>query len=111
MYNPFPYDDPKPVNRPALAGETIDSITSGTPAVAKRLAAALAESLQTDAAPRSQAVPGSDRAYSAAADKLSAQQMTQDARMDVAMHCQAQPATLIVAFDGYTTAQWVLLLC
>ena len=49
MYNPFPYDDPKPVNRPALAEGTIDSITGGgTPAVAKRFAAAMA-SLQAKA--------------------------------------------------------------
>ena len=36
---------------------------------------------------------GSSRAYSAAADKLSAQQMTQDARMDVALGSQPQPAS------------------
>ena len=46
MYNPFPYDDPKPVNRPALAEGTIQDITGGgTPAVAKRFAAAMAERL------------------------------------------------------------------
>ena len=25
MYNPFPYDDPKPINRPELSEKTIDS--------------------------------------------------------------------------------------
>ena len=39
MYNPFPYHDPKPVNRPELKKETIDSIVGGgTPAVAKAFA-------------------------------------------------------------------------
>ena len=37
MYNPFPYDDPKPINRPELSKETIDSVvTGGTPNVAKK---------------------------------------------------------------------------
>lgn len=36
MYNPFPFDDPKPVNRPKLSETTISSITDGgTPSVAK----------------------------------------------------------------------------
>lgn len=43
MYNPFPYDDPKPVNRPELSVKTKESITAGTAAVAKKLAAELAE--------------------------------------------------------------------
>ena len=42
MYNPFPYDDPKPVNRPELSAKTKESITAGTAAVAKKLAAELA---------------------------------------------------------------------
>ena len=29
MYNPFPYDDPRPVNRPALPKEAIEGLTSG----------------------------------------------------------------------------------
>ena len=63
MYNPFPYDDPKPVNRPALAEGTLDNITGGgTPAVAKRFAAAIAD--------------------------------------------LAPAATVVIAFDGYTTADW-----
>ncbi len=65
MYNPFPYDDPKPVNRPELAKETIGSIVAGgTPAVARRFL---------------------DNYAQKAADE-----------------------GLIVAFDGYTTAQWKL---
>ena len=65
MYNPFPYDDPKPVNRPELAKETIDSIVvGGTPAVARRFLDNYAQ--------------------------------------------KAVDEGLLVAFDGYTTAQWKL---
>ena len=36
MYNPFPFDDPRPVNRPELAQKTVKAIVSGgTPAVAR----------------------------------------------------------------------------
>ena len=43
MYNPFPFDDPKPVNRPELAPETIASIVAGgTPNVVKKFAAGIA---------------------------------------------------------------------
>lgn len=42
MYNPFPYDDPRPVNRPELSKKTKESIVSGTVAAAKKLAAELA---------------------------------------------------------------------
>ncbi len=43
MYNPFPYDDPTPVNRPELAKQTVDAVVSGgSPNVAKALAAELA---------------------------------------------------------------------
>lgn len=43
MYNPFPYDDPKPVNRPELSQETVDSVISGGSVnVAKKMAAELA---------------------------------------------------------------------
>ena len=63
MYNPFPFHDPKPVNRPELSKETIESIVAGgTPNVAKRFVASLA--------PR------------------------------------AKAEGVIVALDGYTTAQW-----
>ncbi|MBO4566753.1 MAG: phosphoheptose isomerase [Bacteroidales bacterium] len=44
MYNPFPYDDPKPVNRPELKKETRDSvIAGGTPNVVKKFVATLAD--------------------------------------------------------------------
>ena len=47
MYNPFPYDDPKPVNRPRLDEKTLDNITGGgTPAVTKKFAAAMAARLK-----------------------------------------------------------------
>ena len=40
MYNPFPFDDPKPVNRPELSKQTVDAVVAGgTPSVAKRFAA------------------------------------------------------------------------
>ena len=43
MYNPYPFHDPKPVNRPQLDRETIDSIVAGgTQNVAKKFVAALA---------------------------------------------------------------------
>lgn len=49
MYNPFPFDDPKPVNRPELSEKTISSITdSGTPAVAKKFAAPVIEKARTE---------------------------------------------------------------
>ena len=44
MYNPFPFHDPKPVNRPELSKNTVESIVSGgTPTVAKKFVATLAE--------------------------------------------------------------------
>ena len=65
MYNPFPFDDPKPVNRPELQKKTVESIIGGgTPNVAKRF-------MQQYAA-------------------------------------KAASEGLIIAFDGYTTAQWSL---
>lgn len=42
MYNPFPYDDPRPVNRPELKKETIEGVTCGTLKSASVLAAQLA---------------------------------------------------------------------
>ena len=43
MYNPFPYHDPKPVNRPELRKEIKDSILAGgTPKVVKQFVATLA---------------------------------------------------------------------
>lgn len=65
MYNPFPFHDPKPVNRPELSEKTKASIIAGgTPNVAKKFVAAIAQ--------------------------------------------KAKEEGLIVAFDGYTTAQWKL---
>ncbi len=67
MYNPFPYDDPKPVNRPALKPETLAAVAGGgTPAVAKKFAAMAA--------------------------------------------ARAAEGSVVIAFDGYTTAQWDLFL-
>jgi len=67
MYNPFPYHDPKPVNRPELNDKTIESIVAGgTPNVAGKFVAAIAE--------------------------------------------RAREEGVIVAFDGYTTAKWDLMM-
>ena len=65
MYNPYPYDDPRAINKPVLAPQTIESDTAGTPQAAVRLAREFAETLK--ATPQ---------------------------------------RNLIVAFDGYTTADW-----
>ena len=68
MYNPFPFDDPRAVNRPELSKKTVDSVVAGgTPAVAKKFAAIVA-------------------------DKVAAQ------------------GTVVLGFDGYTTAKWDLFL-
>ena len=46
MYNPFPYDDPKPVNRPKLKEETVKAVVGGgTPNVAKKLVSICRERL------------------------------------------------------------------
>lgn len=67
MYNPFPYDDPKPVNRPELSQKTISSVVAGGSAnVARKLAAELAE--------------------------------------------KAAAKNVVIAFDGYTTADWHIFL-
>ena len=42
MYNPFPYDDPKPVNRPGLEERTVKALVKGSVKVFSRLAAAAA---------------------------------------------------------------------
>ena len=66
MYNPFPFHDPKPVNRPELSEKTKASIVAGgTPAVAKKFVAGLAD--------------------------------------------RARKEGVVVAFDGYTTAKWDLM--
>lgn len=65
MYNPFPFDDPKPVNRPELSAQTVSSIIGGgTANVVKKFMAGIAD--------------------------------------------QARNKGLIIAFDGYITAQWDL---
>ncbi len=64
MYNPFPYDDPTPVNRPELSEKTINSVVSGTANAAKKLAEDLA--------------------------------------------AKAAEKNVLVALDGYTTADWSL---
>ncbi|MBO4742436.1 MAG: phosphoheptose isomerase [Bacteroidales bacterium] len=49
MYNPYPFHDPKPVNRPALSDTAINSIVAGgTPNVAKRFVAQLADKARRD---------------------------------------------------------------
>ena len=67
MYNPFPFHDPKPVNRPELSKKTVDSIVAGgTPNVAKKFVAGIAD--------------------------------------------KARKEGVIVAFDGYTTTKWDLMI-
>ena len=34
MYNPYPYDDPRAINKPVLAPPTMESVTAGTPQAA-----------------------------------------------------------------------------
>ncbi len=64
MYNPFPYDDPKPVNRPELSEKTVGAICSGAPAAARKFVTTIAE--------------------------------------------QARKEGVVVALDGYTTADWTV---
>ena len=67
MYNPFPFHDPKPVNRPELSKKTVDSIVAGgTPNVAKKFVTGIAD--------------------------------------------KACKEGVIVAFDGYTTTKWDLMI-
>ena len=49
MYNPFPFDDLKAVNRPELSKNTIESIIAGgTPNVAKRFVSSLADRVRME---------------------------------------------------------------
>ena len=49
MYNPFPFDDPKPINRPKLSEKTINSVvTGGTPNVAKKFVAQIADKVKSE---------------------------------------------------------------
>ena len=36
MFNPYPYDDPVPVNRPALPAQTAASVVTGEDAIASQ---------------------------------------------------------------------------
>ena len=66
MYNPFPFHDPKPVNRPELSEKTVESIVSGgNQTVAKRLMTEIAPAVEKEG--------------------------------------------VVIAFDGYTTAKWDLM--
>lgn len=65
MYNPYPYDDPRAVNRPQLPKKTVDAVVAGSLEAAKSLAATLAARLEAD--------PGKN---------------------------------VVVAFDGYVSADW-----
>ena len=65
MYNPFPFDDPRPVNRPELSEKTVKSIISGgNQNVVKKFVATLAD--------------------------------------------KAAKEGVVVALDGYTTANWTV---
>ena len=67
MYNPFPFDDPRPVNRPELSKELTDTVTGGgSPVVAKKFVNSIAD--------------------------------------------QVRKEGVIIAFDGYATANWSLFL-
>jgi len=49
MYNPFPFDDPKPVNRPELKKELTDTIVGGgSPVVAKKFVNGIAEQVKKE---------------------------------------------------------------
>ena len=66
MYNPFPFDDPRPVNRPELSEKTISAVVAGgTANVAKKFVAGIAS--------------------------------------------QAAKEGVVVAFDGYATANWTIM--
>ena len=65
MYNPFPYDDPRAVNRPQLPKKAVEAVVGGTLKAASKLASDIAERLGRE--------PGKN---------------------------------VVVAFDGYATADW-----
>lgn len=58
MYNPFPYDDPRAVNRPALPKKTVEAVVAGTPKAAAALAGDIVSRLK--AAPGRNIVVGFD---------------------------------------------------
>ena len=45
MYNPFPYDDPRAVNRPQLPKKAVEAVVGGTLKAASKLASDIAERL------------------------------------------------------------------
>ena len=45
MYNPYPFDDPKAINRPKLSNDIIDSIVSGTKETANYISKVLIQKL------------------------------------------------------------------
>lgn len=49
MYNPFPYDDPRAVNRPALPKKTVGAVVAGTSKAAAALAGEIASRLKARA--------------------------------------------------------------
>ncbi len=65
MYNPYPYDDPRAVNRPQLPQKAIEAVVGGTLKAAAALAGDFAEKLKNE-----------------------------------------PKKNIIVAFDGYVTADW-----
>ena len=48
MYNPYPFDDPRAVNRPVLEAKTKAAVTVGTLKAAVRLATELAAQLAAE---------------------------------------------------------------
>ena len=49
MYNPFPFDDPRPVNRPELSKEIEDTVIGGgSPVVAKKFVSAIADKVEKE---------------------------------------------------------------
>ena len=52
MYNPFPYDDPRAVNRPALPKKTVGAVVAGTSKAAAALAGEIASRLKPRPAKR-----------------------------------------------------------
>jgi len=43
MFNPYPYEDLNPVNRPILSEQTVNRIASGVPNVAEQLVAEISK--------------------------------------------------------------------
>ena len=57
MYNPFPYDDPRAVNRPALPKKTVGAVVAGTSKAAAALAGEIASRLKAAPSSGSTATP------------------------------------------------------